>query len=142
MLSSAVQAQKISYKGFPSLIWPILYNIDYNNTSDGKGMYEKPVFTKDVRKLEGTVITLPGYLVPFDGGMKAKRFILSSLPLNACFFCGVGGPETVIEVISSEEVTYTAKPVQVSGILRLNDSDPDRMIYTLDQAEYLGELEF
>jgi hypothetical protein len=142
ILSISATAQKMSYKGFPSLVWPKLYNIEYSAVKDIDGGYEKPVFTKEVRDLEGKVVMLPGYLVPFEGGLKSKRFMLSSLPLNACFFCGVGGPETVVEVITTKEVRYTDKPVQISGILRLNDSDPDRMVYTLDDAEYLGELEF
>jgi hypothetical protein len=132
----------MTYKGFPSLVWPKLYDIQYSKGSDANGTYEKPVFTSEVRKLEGKVVTLPGYLVPFDGGLKARQFMLSSLPLNACFFCGVGGPETVIEVKAKQEVRYTEKPVEVTGVLRLNDSDPDGMVYTLEQAEFLGEIEF
>jgi hypothetical protein len=142
IISVSAQAQKMSYKGFPSLVWPKLYEISYIKASDQKGDFDKPVFTSQVKDLEGKVVTLPGYLVPFDGGLKAKRFMLSSLPLNACFFCGVGGPETVIEVISADEVTYTEKPVEISGVLKLNDSDPDKMIYTLEKADFLGELEF
>lgn len=141
-LSGSVYAQKMTYKGFPSLVWPKLYNIGYAKAFDANGEYEKPVFPSEVRELEGKVVTLPGYLVPFDGGLKAKQFMLSSLPLNACFFCGVGGPETVIEVKSKQDVSYTAKPVEISGVLRLNDSNPDGMVYTLEQAELLGEIEF
>ncbi len=143
LLSSTVlSAQKLSYTGFPSVVWPKLYNVSYTRTEEKGIEYEKPVFTKEVRALDGKVVTLPGFLVPFDGGMKAKRFMLSSLPLNACFFCGVGGPETVVEVFSVKDVTYTDKPVQVTGTLRLNDSDPDRLIYTLEKAEFLGEIDF
>ena len=136
------EAQKMTYQGFPSLTWPKLYNISYIKAIDNNGQYEKPIFPDEVKVLDGKVVTLPGYLVPFDGGMKAKRFILSSLPLNACFFCGVGGPETVVEVQSEKEVSYTDKPVQITGTLKLNDSDPDRMIYTLERAEFLGEIDF
>jgi hypothetical protein len=142
IVSVSAHAQKMTYKGFPSLVWPKLYDIAYTKSSDQRGDFDKPVFSNQVKSLQGKVVTLPGYLVPFDGGLKAKKFMLSSLPLNACFFCGVGGPETVIEVISAEEVTYTEKPVEISGILRLNDSDPDKMIYTLEKASFLGELEF
>lgn len=132
----------MEYKGFPSLVWPTLYDIKYEKSGDNLGEFQKPLFTQAVQRLNGKTVTLPGYLVPFDGGMTSRRFMLSSLPLNACFFCGVGGPETVVEVISSKEVRYTDKPVQVSGILRINDSDPDKMIYTLEEATFLGELDF
>jgi hypothetical protein len=68
--------------------------------------------------------------------------MLSSLPLNACFFCGAGGPETVIEVFLKKEINYTEKPVEVQGTLRLNDKDPDKMMYILENAEMIGEIEF
>jgi hypothetical protein len=142
LFSFESQAQKIEYKGFPSLIWPKLYNVQYQKGKDKLGEFEKPLFPKEVLSLSGKEVTLPGYIVPFETGLKAKRFMLSSLPLNACFFCGVGGPETVVEVITKKEVSYTEKAVQISGILKLNDSDPDKMIYTLENAEMLGELEF
>jgi hypothetical protein len=140
--SISASSQKMTYKGFPSLVWPKLYSITYQKGADTDGEFQKPVFTKEFLSLSGQTVTIPGYLVPFDGGMTAKRFMISSLPLNACFFCGVGGPETVMEVVSNREVTYTDKPVQISGVLRLNDKDPDKMIYTLEAAEFLGEIEF
>jgi hypothetical protein len=92
--------------------------------------------------LAGKNIILPGYIVPFENGIKSSHFMLSSLPLNACFFCGVGGPETVVEVFTKNAVTYTDKPVEVKGILKLNDKDPDKMYYVLEQAEIIGEIEF
>jgi hypothetical protein len=131
-----------TYNGFPSLVWPKLYSIKFIKGTDNLGEFEKPVFTDPVKKMEGKVVSLPGYMVPFEGGMKAKKFMLSSLPLNACFFCGVGGPETVVEVLSKDMVSYTDKPVEIKGTLRLNDKDPDRMIYILENAEILGEVGF
>jgi hypothetical protein len=142
LLAIPADAQKMTYKGFPSLVWPKLYNIEYAKGQDQNGEYKRPLFTRDIRNLEGKSVTLPGYVVPFESGLKSKRFMLSSLPLNACFFCGVGGPETVIEVFTVDDVTYTDKPIQITGVLRLNDSDPDKMIYRLEQARFVGELEF
>lgn len=131
------------YTGFPSLIWPKLYDIKFENVSDNLGEYQKPIFSQAAKSIEGKVVSLPGYMVPFDNGkMKGKNFILTSLPLNACFFCGVGGPESVIEINLKEEINYTEKPIEIRGVLRLNASDPDRMIYRLEQAEFLGEVDF
>jgi hypothetical protein len=143
-LSLGTQAQtKVSYSGYPSLVWPKLYDIQYVKQTDASGEYEKPIFSKDVRALEGKLVSLPGYIVPFAAGTtKTKQFILTSLPLNACFFCGVGGPETVVEVYLKEPLSYTEKLIEVKGVLRLNDSNPDNMIYRLEQAEFAGEIEF
>ena len=138
LISIIASAQKITYQGLPSLIWPKLYNVTYQKNNE----YDKPMFTKDVLALSSKVIVLPGYMVPFENGMKGNHFILSSLPLNACFFCGVGGPETVIEVFLKSTVTYTDKPVEIKGKLVLNDQNPDKMIYILEEAEFLGAVEF
>jgi hypothetical protein len=141
-LVSTAQAQKSTYKGFPSLIWPKLYDIQFVKASDNLGEYDKPVFSAPVKNLEGKTISLPGYMAPFENGIKGKVFMLSSLPLNACFFCGVGGPETVVEIHSKETVTFTEKPVEIRGVLKLNERDPDKMIYILENAEVVGEVGF
>jgi hypothetical protein len=138
----SIHAQKMEYKGFPSLIWPKLYKTTFVKAKDQLGEYEKPVFSKEVKALAGKTVTLPGYIVPFEKGLRSKKFMFSSLPLNACFFCGVGGAETIIEVQMKNEITYTEKPVEITGVLRLNDTDPDKMIYTLVDAELLGEVGF
>jgi hypothetical protein len=142
LLSISVQGQKLTYKGFPSVIWPILYTVEYEKGQDQLGEFDKPLFTKKIKDLEGKVITLPGYMIPFDSGLSADTFMLSSLPLNACFFCGVGGPETAIQVHLKEKVRYMEKPVEVKGTLRLNDSDPDSLIYIMENATVLGEIDF
>jgi len=116
--------------------------VEYVQKTDQLGEYEKPVFSAEVRSLNGKSVVLPGYIVPFENGMKSSTFMLSSLPLNACFFCGVGGPETAVYVLSSKVVSYTDKPVEIKGVLRLNDSDPDKLIYILENAEVLGEITF
>src|SRR5690606_15554631 len=140
---TTVNAQKKStYKGLPSLVWPKLYDIQYKKEKDDLGEYDKPIFSASAKSLEGKTVVLPGYMVPFDNGVKAKHFMLSSMPLNACFFCGVGGPESVVEIYSKSDVTFTEKPIEVKGVLKLNDSDPEKMIYILEQAEFVGIVEF
>jgi hypothetical protein len=133
---------KNEYKGFPSLIWPKLYNIQYQKESADFGGLDKPIFSEAVKALSGKTVTLPGYMIPFEKGMKGNHFMLSSLPINACFFCGVGGPESVVEVFLKEEVFYNDKPIEVRGILKLNNSDPEKMIYILEDAEVVGEVGF
>jgi hypothetical protein len=135
--------KKAVYKGFPSLVWPKLYDVSYQLASEQFGGLDKPIFSEAAKSLNGKEVTLPGYLVPFDdGALKSNHFMLSSLPINACYFCGGGGPETVVEVFSIKQVTYTDKPVEIKGKLFLNDRDPNQMIYILSSAELLGEVEF
>lgn len=141
-LSYSVSAQKLTYSGFPSVIWPVLYSVEYEKGNDEFGAFEKPLFSEKIKALAGKQIVLPGYMVPFESGLSAQEFMLSSLPLNACFFCGVGGPETVVQVRLPKAVRYSDKPVEVKGTLRLNDNDPDNMIYILENAQVIGEIDF
>ena len=131
------------YQGFPSLVWPKLYSIQFiPNAEDFDGL-DKPVFSDQVKALNGKEVSLPGYLVPFEGGVtKSNHFMLSSLPINVCFFCGGGGPETVVEIFSINQVNYTEKPVEIKGKLFLNDKDPGQMIYVLTSATVLGEIDY
>lgn len=141
--SSSLFAQsKNEYKGFPSLIWPKLYDVQYQKESADFGGLDKPIFSANAKSLSGKVITLPGYMVPFEKGMRGNHFMLSSLPINACFFCGVGGPESVVEVFLKEEVAFNDKPIEVKGTLKLNNTNPEMMIYILENAEVVGEVGF
>lgn len=141
LMSCALQsAAQTKYTGFPSLVWPTLYDVKYETVKDDLGDYQKPIFSAATKALNGKVVTLPGYMIPFDSGMKGTKFMFSSLPINACFFCGVGGPEGVIEVTTKQPLSFSDKPIELKGILRLNDKDPDKMIYILEQAESLGEV--
>jgi hypothetical protein len=135
-------AQKKEYNGLPSLVWPKLYDVKFVKGTDNLGEFEKPIFSEAAKSLNGKTITLPGYIVPFESGNRSKHFMFTSLPLNACFFCGVGGPETVVEVFLKNEITYTDQPMEIKGVLKINDKDPDKMIYILENAELLGTAEF
>ena len=141
-LSVSAFAQKNTYKGFPSLIWPKLYDIEFVKAKDKLGEFDRPVFSQAAKSLDGKKISIPGYMVPFESGLRGNHFMFSSMPLNACFFCGVGGPETVIEVFVKSPVNFSEKPIEISGVLKLNDKNPDRMIYILENTEIIGDVDF
>jgi hypothetical protein len=56
-----------------------------------------------------------------------------------CFFCGGAGPETVMEVQSTEPVKYTAEPVTIKGKLVLNADDVNRLMYLLEEVVLVKE---
>jgi hypothetical protein len=58
-----------------------------------------------------------------------------------CFFCGGAGPETVMEVYAKESVKYTAEAIILRGKLELNDSDVNRLMYILNNAEMVRVAE-
>ena len=114
--------------------WKVLEGVTYEKSTDEYGEIYVPVFSKEIAALEGKQVTLPGYIIPFEGMFKPEHLIISSLPIASCFFCGSGGPETVAEVEMKEAVRYTAKLVQVTGTLYLNDSDTNQLMYILKNA--------
>lgn len=127
--STIVLAQSEAFK-----TWKVLEEVSYEKTYDEYGEIYVPRFAQPIQALEGTRITLPGYIIPFEGMFKPEQLIISSLPIASCFFCGSGGPETVAQVHLAEPVKYTAKLVTVTGTLRLNDTDTNQLMYILENA--------
>lgn len=114
--------------------WDTMANVTYEKTEDEYGEIYVPKFGEDVQEMEGEQVSLQGYIIPFDGMFEPQKIIVSSLPIAACFFCGGSGPETVVEVYLKEEIKYTAKPVTVTGVMELNNSDYNKLMYILKDA--------
>ena len=122
-------------------VWKALSSVSYEVAEDDYGEMYVPQFSEEAQALEGTTVTVPGYIIPFEGLFKPEHVIVSSLPLASCFFCGSGGPETVIEVFLKKPVDYTATLVAFKGTLKLNDTDYEQLMYILEDAEFVGEIE-
>lgn len=117
-------------------IWQTLSKITYKKEySEIMGFkVDVPVFAEEVQNLDGEEITIKGYIIPIEGYRSTKEFVFSAFPYSMCFFCGGAGPETVMEVVASEEIEFTDDPVYLKGKLELNDSDINRLIYSLSEA--------
>ena len=94
-----------------------------------------PVFSPEVKALDGKEITVKGYIIPTEGYKSHKDFVFSAFPYNMCYFCGGAGPESVMEVSAIEGIEYTADPVTIKGILQLNSGDVNQLIYTMTKAK-------
>uniref|UniRef100_UPI00404708A4 hypothetical protein n=1 Tax=Algoriphagus sp. TaxID=1872435 RepID=UPI00404708A4 len=121
-------------KTYAQEVWKSLSEVTYKISQDNFGELYVPVFSENIKKLEGKVVEADGYIIPFEGMFKPTHIILSSLPLAECFFCGSGGPETVMEVMLSSTIKYTSKRVKVRGKLTLNTADPEKLMYILKEA--------
>ncbi|WP_341220585.1 homoserine dehydrogenase [Polaribacter atrinae] len=52
--------------------------------------------------------------------------------MSSCFFCGVGGPETAVELHFKNKPNFkTDQIVAVTGILKLNRDDVEHFNYIL-----------
>ena len=114
--------------------WKTMADVKYETAKDEYGEIYVPKFGEKIKNMEGQKVSLKGFIIPFEGMFEPKHIILSSLPIAACFFCGGSGPETVAEAYLATEISYTSKPVTVTGKLTLNDSDYNQLMYILKEA--------
>ena len=121
-------------------LWKTLADVKYEIQQDEYGDLYVPVFSEEVKKVEGQMVEVEGFIIPFEGMFKPEQLILSSLPISECFFCGSGGPETVMEITmkKGEKMKYKTKRVKIRGKLVLNAKDPDKLMYMLVEGEDLG----
>jgi len=119
--------------------WPILAKVTYKKEYDDLlGIkVDKPIFSQELRSLEGKPIQIKGYIIPTDGYKSHKEFVFSAFPYSSCFFCGAAGPETVLEVIASKAIPYTSEPIEIKGNLVLNNKDINRLMFLLTDVEQI-----
>lgn len=136
LLSFAIMTGSAQVESPSKSTWRTLGKITFKKVYDELMGFkvDMPVFSDTIKELEGEEITIKGYIVPTEGYKSHKEFILSAFPYNMCFFCGGAGPETVMEVESLEGVEFSADPITLKGILRLNDNDINRLMYKLEEA--------
>ncbi len=131
---AAVSTQSVPKKS--KSLWKTLAKITYKKKYDELMGFkiDIPVFSDQIKALEGKEVTVKGYIIPVEGYKSHKEFIFSAFPYNMCFFCGGAGPETVMEVLATEGVEYTAEQVVLKGKLSLNDEDINHLMYLLTDA--------
>ena len=99
-----------------------------------------PHFGSSVRELAGQEVLIRGFVLAIDP--TDNYYILSKGPFSSCFFCGVGGPETIIELEmkSKKEIFIMDDVATLKGTLKLNSDDIYHCNYILQDAEvYLRE---
>ncbi len=119
--------QKVTWKDLSKVTFKEKYFPKYDDN------FLHPTFSDSVKKLEGKVITITGYFLNLDPN--GKLYILSKGPMSSCYFCGVGGPETAVELQFDTKQKYkTDTIVIVTGKLSLNDTDVEHFNYILSDC--------
>ena len=72
--------QEVKMKG-PKL-WKTLADVKYEIQQDEYGDLYVPVFSEEVKKVEGQMVEVEGFIIPFEGMFKPEQLILSSLPIS------------------------------------------------------------
>lgn len=113
----AVKAQHNPNDQINSDNWDVVGGVDFKIVKDSE-MFA--VFTPEIKKHANKAFELEGYIVPIKDGMKQTKFMLSTLPINQCFYCGKNGVPIMVLVEMAEPVKFTYKTIVVKGTLKLN----------------------
>lgn len=117
--------------------WHVLAEVGFKKEKKNGYEMEVPLFSNHLKSWNGKKIKLKGYVIPVGELGDESKFMFSSLPFNVCYFCGAAGPETIMEVESTQKVKFTSQAIWMEGILQLNEKDPDRHIYILKAAKVI-----
>ncbi|WP_316747229.1 hypothetical protein [Pedobacter gandavensis] len=113
----AVKAQHNPDDQILSDNWDVVGGVDFKIVKDSE-MYA--VYTPEIKKHANKSFELEGYIVPIKDGMKQTKFMLSTLPINQCFYCGKNGVPIMVLVEMTEPIKFTYKTIVVKGTLKLN----------------------
>jgi hypothetical protein len=129
-----------------TLTWDTLKDTMWVDTSGNDPMPGVEIFTGEeelqfgekVKRFEGVVVELKGFMIPLDLGQTQQRFILGKFPMAHCRFCQPGGVKTMVEVRAKTPVEFTFDAITISGKLELLDEmDPLGLLYRMIEAELI-----
>lgn len=104
----------------------------FSSMEEGKELRFGPL----IKRMEGTEITVRGYIIPLSGKKGQSHFMFSAYPYSNCFFCGKAGPESVMEVFVKDDkkLDYSEKIIKLKGTFNIRSSDPNDIMYQLSDA--------
>ncbi len=100
--------------------WDVIGTVDFKTVKETE-MYA--IFGNEIKKYANKPFELEGYIVPIKDGMKQSKFMLSTLPINQCFFCGKNGIPIMVMVEMAEPIKFTYQTVKVKGTLKLSTAN-------------------
>ena len=118
------------------LTWKTLTDVEFKDiyVKELDAYYWKPTFGASIKALEGKEVYVTGYVIPVD--YDANFYVVSRYPYANCFFCGGGGPESVVDLrFTVKHRAYkTDERLTFKGKLKLNGDDVYQMNYILEGA--------
>lgn len=96
--------------------------------------FQKATFSSKMKALEGKQVIITGYLLVLDS--EKSIYLLSKNPMASCFFCGSGGPETIVDLKFAQKPSFVMDELlSVKGTLHLNENNPNACYYRIEKAE-------
>lgn len=108
--------------------WHTLGRVGYSDAGT-------PRFHESILELQGQQVTLQGFIMPLESGIRHSHFLLSAIS-PSCPFCATAGPEMLAEVKmrGNSTIEFSYNPVFVRGRLEVLRNDPLGMLYRLTDA--------
>lgn len=123
-----------------AITWKTLEDVRFTDeySEEEEAYYYYPHFGSSVKALHGKEVILKGYMLTIEP--KKGIYILSRNPWAACFFCGNGGPESIVELkLKPGHPRFKMdQVVTIKGKLTLNKDDLYQCNYILENAETHG----
>nr|WP_068889134.1 hypothetical protein [Pedobacter panaciterrae] len=113
----AVKAQHNPDDQVMSDNWDVIGSVDFKIIKDTEMI---AIYNNNIKKFANKPFELEGYIVPIKDGMKQTKFMLSTLPINQCYFCGKNGVPIMVLVEMTEPIKFTYQTITVKGTLKLN----------------------
>jgi len=121
------------------ITWETLRDVKFDEKfNEELGSYiNVPNFGTKVKSLAGKEVEISGYMVPMD--IKQNIYVLSANPFASCFFCGGGGPESVLDLkfTKAPRRFRTDERVTLRGKLKLNPNDIYQLTYILEGVQII-----
>ncbi len=119
------------------ITWKTLTDVRFTDkySEEEEAYYYYPHFGPSVKALQGKEVFLTGYMLTIEP--KMGIYILSRNPFAACFFCGKGGPESIVELKlkPGHSKFKMDQVVTIKGKFKLNQDDLYQCNYILEEAE-------
>ena len=128
------KALKPNKDGVVVLDWNIMNDVKLNECFNEEicEYFYCPEFGSIMKSLQGKTVALKGYVLPLDGGY----FVLSMNPMASCYFCGGGGPQSMVDLkFKSPRAFKMDAHLMFKGKLRLNKDNIEELFYILDDAD-------
>jgi hypothetical protein len=117
-VSTSADAQHTANDLLRSDNWDIINTLEYRLEKNNDIF---PIFSDKLKTHSNKEFELTGYLIPIREGLNQTRFLLSTLPVNQCFYCGQNGIPAMILVEMTEGIKFTNRPIRLKGKLKLKN---------------------
>lgn len=120
LMPDLVKAQHKATDQMDSFNWGIISMVKFRQVSATE-IY--PIYDETVMRFDNRPFELEGYMIPLQGGRRQSKFLLSTLPVNQCAFCGKNGNPIMVLIDMNQPIEFTFKTVKIKGTLKLDNKN-------------------